>query len=197
MKGILVILDGIGDLPNNQLDGKTPLEFANTPNMDFLATRGELGYMHPVKPGFAPSSDEAIVSIFGNDLSSSTRGQLEARGAGIKLTRGDLALRVNFATVGSFEKKELLDRRAGRTLTTSEAKILAKSLNKIKLPCEFVFEPTIQHRAVLVFRGGFSDNFIGNDPDSFIGNFRLCKASDDDENSQYTVNLLNEFLEKA
>jgi 2,3-bisphosphoglycerate-independent phosphoglycerate mutase len=197
MKGILVILDGLGDLPNKQLDGKTPLESANTPNMDFLATRGELGYMHPVKPGFAPASDEAIVSIFGNDLSSSTRGQLEARGAGINLTRGDLALRVNFATVGSFEKKELLDRRAGRTLTTLEAKILAKALNKIKLPCEFVFEPTIQHRAVLVFRGGFSDNFLGNDPHPFTGKFRLCKTSDDEENSQYTVNIVNEFLEKA
>ncbi len=197
MKGILVILDGMGDLPNKQLGGKTPLEAANTPNMDFFATRGEIGYMYPVKQGFVPGSDEAIISLFRNDLTSSTRGQLEARGAGINLTRGDLALRVNFATIGSFEKKELLDRRAGRTLTTAEAKILAKALNKIKLPCKFVFEPTIQHRAALVFRGGFSDNFLGNDPHPFKGRFRLCKTLDDDENSQYTVNIVNEFLEKA
>jgi len=98
MKGILVILDGIGDLPCRQLGNKTPLEAAETLNLDFLATRGEMGYMYPVRPGFIPESDEAIISIFGNELIDSTRGQLEARGTDIKLTRGDLALRANFAT---------------------------------------------------------------------------------------------------
>lgn len=204
MKGIFVILDGMGDLPCKQLDEKTPLEAANTPNLDFLATRGEMGYMYPVKPGFIPESDEAIVSIFGNDLISSTRGQLEARGTDIKLTRGDLALRVNFATIDSMEKRNILDRRAGRTLTTLEAGILAKALNnKIKLPCEFIFKPTIQHRGVLVFRGGFSDNISGNDVTYIQGKFQsadkigFCKPLDDDENSQYTANIVNEFIEKA
>ncbi|MCK4553297.1 phosphoglycerate mutase, partial [Candidatus Pacearchaeota archaeon] len=65
MKGILVIIDGMGDLPCKQLGEKTPLEAADMPNLDFLATRSELGYMYPVKPGFIPESDEAIVSIFG------------------------------------------------------------------------------------------------------------------------------------
>ena len=203
MKGILVIIDGMGDLPCKQLGDKTPLESADMPNLDFLATRSELGYMYPVKPGFTPESDEAIVSIFGNDLISSTRGQLEARGAGIKLTRGDLALRTNFATVDSFKKGEMIDRRAGRTLTTAEAEILAKALNKIEIPCKFVFEPTIQHRGALVFRGGFSDNILGNDitytQGKSINEGRViaCKSLDEDENSQYTANILNEFLEKA
>jgi len=198
MKGILVILDGIGDLPCKQLDGKTPLEAANMPNLDFLATRGEMGYMYPVKPSFIPESDEAIVSIFGNDLISSTRGQLEARGTDLKLIRGDLALRVNFATIDSLEKGNILDRRAGRTLTTQEAEILSKALNnKIKLPCKFVFEPTIQHRAVLVFKGGFSDNISGNDATYIQGKSKVinkidfCKPLDDDENSQYTANVVN------
>jgi len=203
MKGILVIIDGMGDLPCKQLGDKTPLESAEMVNLDFLATRSELGYMYPVKPGFTPESDEAIVSIFGNDLISSTRGQLEARGAGIKLTRGDLALRTNFATVDSFKKGEMIDRRAGRTLTTAEAEILAKALNKIEIPCKFVFEPTIQHRGALVFRGGFSDNILGNDitytQGKSINEGRViaCKSLDEDENSQYTANILNEFLEKA
>jgi len=203
MKGILVIIDGMGDLPCKQLGDKTPLESAEMPNLDFLATRSEIGYMYPVKPGFIPESDEAIVSIFGNDLISSTRGQLEAIGAGIKLTRGDLALRANFATIDSYKKGNVIDRRAGRTLTNVEAGILAKALNKITLPCKFVFEPTIQHRGVLVFRGGFSDNILGNDLTYIQGKFSdvnrlgFCKALDDEENSQYTVNVLNEFLEKA
>ena len=95
--------------------------------------------MYTVKPGFIPESDEAIVSIFGNELISSTRGQLEARGSDLKLTRGDLAFRVNFGTIDSLEKGNVFDRRAGRTLTTEEANILAKALNKIKLPCRICF----------------------------------------------------------
>ncbi len=200
MKGILVILDGLGDLPNKQLDNQTPLEAAHTPNLDFLANRGEIGYMYPVKPGYIPQSDEAIVSIFGNELISSTRGQLEAKGAGIKLIRGDLALRANFATIDSLEKGNILDRRAGRTLTSKEARILAKALNKIELPRKFIFKPTVQHRGALVFRGGFSDNISTNFIYFLKGQddkIKLSKPLDDDENSQYSANILNEFLEKA
>ncbi len=203
MKGILVILDGIGDLPCRQLDGKTPLEAANTPNLDFLATRGEMGYMYPVRPGFIPESDEAVISIFGNELIDSTQGQLEARGTDIKLTRGDLALRANFATIDSLKEGNIIDRRAGRTLTTAEAEELSRALNKIKIPCKFVFKPTIQHRGVLIFRGGFSDNITGNDSTyskgvakeaEKIGAFEVL---DEEENTQYTVNILREFVNKA
>ncbi len=203
MKGILVILDGLGDLPSKQLEDKTPLESAEMPNLDFLANRGQMGYMYPVRPGFVPESDEAVVSIFGNELTNSSRGQLEARGAGLKTMRGDLALRVNLATIDSLTSGRIIDRRAGRTLTTTEAEILSKALNKIKLPCDFEFKSTIQHRAVLVLRGGFSDNITGNDyayskgettTAEKIGTF---KPLDEDENSIYTSNILKEFVDKA
>ena len=197
MKGIFVILDGLGDLPIKQLNGKTPLECADTPNLDFFAVRGEMGYMYSVKPGFVPESDEAIVSIFGNELINSTRGQLEARGSNLKLTRGDLALRVNFATIDSFKEGNILDRRVGRTLTTEEAEILSKALNKISMPCKFEFVSTIQHRGALVFRGGFSESISGNDFLSFPQKIKQCRAINDDENAQYTVNIVNEFIEKA
>jgi len=203
MKGILIILDGLGDLPCRQLDDKTPLEVAEMPNLDFLANRGQMGQMYPVRPGFVPESDEAVVSIFGNELINSSRGQLEARGSGLKLTRGDLALRVNFATIDSLETGKIIDRRAGRTLTTAEAEILAKALNKIKLPCEFEFKATVQHRAALVLKGGFSDNITGNDytyskgqatAAEKIGDF---KPLDEEENTTHTVNILKEFVDKA
>lgn len=202
LKGILVILDGIGDLPHKLLGDKTPLEAASTPNMDFLATRGELGYMYPVRPGFIPESDEAIVSIFGNDLISSTRGQLEARGTDLKLTRGDLALRINFATVDNRDK--IVDRRVGRTLTNEEAEILSRAVNsRVKISSDFFLEPTIQHRGVLLFKGGFSDNFSINDATYLQGKHKemeevgRCVPLDEEENTQYTVNILNEFLDKA
>ena len=203
MKGILVILDGLGDIPSKQLEDKTPLEAAEMPNLDFLANRGQMGYMHPVRPGFVPESDEAIVSIFGNDLTNSSRGQLEARGAGLKMMRGDLALRVNFATIDSLKSGQIIDRRAGRTLTTTEAEILSKALNKIKLPCEFEFRATVQHRAVLVLRGGFSDNITSNDYTYLRGETKTAekigtfKPLDEDENSVYTANILKEFVDKA
>ncbi len=199
MKGILVIIDGMADLPNKLLKDKTPLEAAHTPNMDFFATRGEMGYMDPVKPGFIPESDEAIVSIFGNDLSSSSRGWLEAKGTNIKLTRGDLAFRVNFGTTNS--KGEVIDRRAGRTLTTGEAHELARAItNRVKMPFKFTFISTVQHRAALVFHGGFSENITGNDSTYIMGKPKkngICKPLDESENTQYTANIVNEFLAKA
>lgn len=203
MDGVLVILDGLGDRSSSKLDNKSPLEAANTPNLDWFASHSSLGLMFPVKKNFVPESDEAIVSIFGNDLISSSRGQLETRGTNLKLNRGDLALRTNFATIDSLEKGNVKSRRAGRTLTTEEAKSLAKALNKIKLSTDFVFESTIQHRGVLVFRGGFSDNISGNDTTYFQGKVgdvkkvTSCKPLDDEENSQYTANVVNEFLKKA
>src|SRR5271157_2017491 len=203
MKGVFVILDGMGDLPDDSFEGKTPLEIAHMPNLDFLATRGEMGYMYSVRPGFIPESDEAIVAIFGNEQISSTRGQLEARGAGINTIHGDLAFRANFATIDSLEQGNIIDRRAGRTLTASEAEILSKALNRIKLQCNFIFKPTIQHRGVLVFKGGFSDNISENDPTYFKGQAKFAEKIipiqplDDDENSQYTADMINEFLEKA
>ena len=203
MKGILVIVDGMGDTPIKQLGEKTPLEAADTPNLDFFASRGELGYMYSVKQGFVPESDQAIVCIFGNELIDSTRGQLEATGAGVKLTRGDLALRANFATIDSYKEGNFVDRRAGRNLTSEEAQMLAKAINKISMPVKFEFVPTIQHRGVLVFRGGFSDNVVGNDSTYLQGKsqslakIRNFKGLDDEDNTAYTVNLLNEFVKKA
>lgn len=204
MKGVVIIIDGMGDLPNKQLKDKTPLEAAHMPNASFLAARGQLGYMYPVKPGFVPESDEATISIFGNDLISSSRGQLEARGTDIKLVRGDLALRANFATIDSLKDGNIIDRRAGRTLTTAEAEILAKAINKnIKLPVQFIFKSTIGHRGALVFKGGFSDNISGNDKVYNSGKTIVsekvgrCVPLDEEDNSQYTSNILNEFLEKV
>lgn len=204
MKGVLVIIDGLGDLPHYQLNDKTPLEVAETPNLDFFATRGELGLMHPVKPGFIPAADEALTSIFGNESFSNTRGVLEAKGSDLELTRGDLAFRVNFATIDSLNEGNIVDRSVGRTLTTKEVRLLVRDLNsRIKLSSPFVFEHTLHHRGVLIFRGGHSDN-ISCLSTSYVGgkikrtlNVRRCFPLDDEENSEFSSKLVNEFVEKA
>lgn len=203
MKGVLIILDGVSDIPHPLLKEKTPLESAETPNLDFLAGNSEIGLMYPVKPKFTPESDEAIISLFGNSLISSSRGQLEAKGADLDLKRGDLAFRVDFGTIDNLKFGNILDRRAGRTLTTLEAQDLAKSINKIQLSTGFIFEPTIQHRAVLVLKGGFSDAVSGNDFSYSGGKFKeqkkiqLCEPLDEEDLANYTSKILNEFLEKS
>lgn len=165
MKGVFVILDGVADEPCSQLGDKTPLEAARTPNLDELANKSRMDYCFTVKEGVVPESSSAIVSLLGYDPNFVPRGPLEARGIGIKLKNGDLALRCNFATLDNMSNLKLIDRRVGRTLTTEEARILAKAINEnVKLPFKFEFYPSIQHRGVLVIRGGFSDNISNADP---------------------------------
>ena len=202
MKKILIILDGAADLPNKILKDKTPFEAANTPHLDFLAKNGQLGLMYPLNKKTIPSSANSLVALFGNDPKKCQRGVYEAIGAGFNLKRGDLALRTNFATIDNLKSKKLIDRRAGRTLTTKESNQLAESLNKeISLPCKFEFKSTIQHRGVLVLKGGHSDNissvnsgWAGNDK---ANQFKFSEPLDNDPDSKYSSNLINKFIHQS
>src|SRR3989338_3046670 len=108
MKGVFVIIDGVADESCRILGGKTPLEAAKTPNLDDIASKSKIDYCYPIKEGVAPESSSAIVSLLGSDNPSfSPRGPLEAVGAGIKLAKGDLALRTNFASVKDMESGEI------------------------------------------------------------------------------------------
>jgi len=199
-KGIVVVLDGLGDLPVRQLGEKTPLEAAYTPNLDFLATRGKMGYIYPVSPGYSPSSRESLVSLFGNKLSTSTTGQLEAIGTGVELSKGDLALRVNLATIDNYENGLIQDRRALRTLLTSEAKTLSKAINKINFPYAFEFIPTVGHRGLLILRGDYSDKITGSDLTYTKGTsaeaqkFEKSVALSSDDKAIETAEILNALL---
>src|SRR4030042_3054898 len=97
LKLIYAVIDGMGDLPIDELDKKTPLEAAKTPNMDYLAKHGQTGLMYSVGKGVAPESDAAVISLLGyHPFKHSTgRGIIEAVGAGIALKEGALALRCN------------------------------------------------------------------------------------------------------
>jgi len=202
IKKILIVLDGASDLPMDFLGEKTPLEISETPNLDFFAKNGRLGYMYPINEKTIPSSDNALISIFGNDPKLCRRGVYEAIGAGFELKRGDLALRINFGTIENLKTKKVIDRRAGRTLSTMEAKTLVESLNnKIKLPCKFEVKSTVQHRGVLVLRGGFSDNITDCDTGwSAHGKkeeFRFSEPLDDEKLTKFTANIVNEFLTQS
>src|SRR3972149_5618829 len=137
----------MGDLPIDALGDRTPLEAAETPNMDFLAKNGKTGLMYTVRKGVAPESDVAVISLLGYDpfKYSTGRGVIEAVGAGLDMKNGDLALRCNFATLG--KGKEIIDRRVARTLKTDEATELSKAANEeVQLetcPATFEFRNTL------------------------------------------------------
>ena len=152
-KLLYVCLDGLGDDPIPAFDGRTPLEAAETPNLDALARRGRTGRVITVGPGIAPESDIGVFGILGYDPKEEHpgRGVLEAMGIGMDFRDGDLAYRINFATA---DWPEIVDRRVGRDLTSEEAKALADEVNEtLKLPgATFDLRATIEHRGALVIR---------------------------------------------
>ena len=118
IKIVFVLLDGVGDLPHPDLEGKTPLEAALTPNMDRLARNGSMGQVISVGKGIAPESDIAVFNMLGykfEHINYVGRGVIEAIGVGIDFQDGDLALRGNFATLD--KEGRIVDRRAGRTVS--------------------------------------------------------------------------------
>jgi len=206
----------MGDLPIKSLGNKTPLEAAETPNMDALAKNGKIGLMYSVKKGVAPESDVAVISLLGYDpfKYSTGRGVIEAAGAGLKMKDGDLALRCNFATLG--QGKEIIDRRVARSLTTEEANELSKAANEqVKLesyPSMFKFRNTLGHRAVLLIkskRKPLSSNITNSDPAYIMVNglgvalakvdmvLKTCEPTDNTEAAKVSAALVNEFIDKT
>ena len=108
MKKIIIILDGLADLPLKELGNKTPLEVAKTPNLDYLARKSLYGLMWPVK-GIAPESDLSQFLILGGDKKDYLgRGVIEALGTGIKIKKDCIYMRVNFA---EFSKNKITNKR--------------------------------------------------------------------------------------
>lgn len=181
-KILYVILDGLGDDPLEALSGRTPLEVARTPHLDRLAARGRNGYVTTVGEGIAPESDIAVFAVLGYDPHEhhTGRGPLESVGAGVEVNDGDLAYRVNFATVerearsggsqnGDQEGWDIIDRRVGRDLTSEEAHALAEEVQqKVALDkASFEFRATVGHRGILVLRndgGPLSAEVANSDP---------------------------------
>jgi 2,3-bisphosphoglycerate-independent phosphoglycerate mutase len=216
LKLIYVAIDGMGDLPIDALGNKTPLEAAETPNMDFLAKNGKTGLMYSVRKGVAPESDVAVISLLGYDpfKYSTGRGIIEAVGAGLNVKDGDLALRCNFATLG--QRRKIIDRRVGRSLTTEEAIELSKIANEeVKLessPATFEFKNTLGHRAVLVIKSKgkpLSSKITNSDPAYSIVKglgvatphvemvLKKCEPMDNTEAARISAGLVNEFIEKT
>ncbi|HUL61776.1 MAG TPA: 2,3-bisphosphoglycerate-independent phosphoglycerate mutase [Methanocella sp.] len=186
-KILLVVLDGASDRP---VGGRTPLAQARKPNMDALAFSGISGIMDTIAPGVRPGSDTSHLALLGYDphVYYTGRGPFEAAGVGIDVRGGDIAFRVNFATV---ENGVVTDRRAGRIQDTDA---LAKAISeRVKVPgVEVIFKRSTGHRAALVLRGpGLSAAISDTDPKKEGNPIKECHATDDTPEAKRTAEVVN------
>jgi len=190
-KAILLIIDGLGDLPTP----KTPLQTAKKPNLDKLAKDGITGLMSTIGRGIVPGSDTGHLQLLGYEPREyyHGRGPLEALGAGIALRNGDIAFRANFATA---KGNNIVDRRAGR-LETTIAKRLESVLNFEIEDVQCIFKSTVEHRGVLVLRGkGLSANISETDPHK-NDHILESKPLDDSKEAKKTAAVVNAFTRSA
>lgn len=156
MKYIILIGDGMSDDPIEELDGKTPLQAANTPNMDMLAQKGSIGLVKNVPEGYPPGSDVAILSVLGYDPAKyyTGRSPLEAASIGVKLAADDLAARCNLVTLSQKDGKVFMDDFSADHITTDEARKIIKDIDK-ELGKEGIrFYPGVSYRHLMVWSGG-------------------------------------------
>ncbi len=203
-KGIVIILDGLGDRPIPGLDRRTPLEAARTPALDLLVQRGMCGMSDPLIPGLPVGTHTGAAVLLGIPPGAAARlnrGPVEAAGINIPLLPGDITLRANFATLASEGGKlAILDRRAGRIARDTDA--LADALRDIDLGDDITgnLYAATQHRAVLHLRGAALSAGI-TDTDPGDGNIHLgvleALPNESSEGALVTAAALNRFIEIA
>jgi 2,3-bisphosphoglycerate-independent phosphoglycerate mutase len=161
MKYIVLVGDGMADRPLKALGYRTCLQKARTPNMDRLAAEGEVGKARTVPRGIDPGSDVANLSILGYDPAKyySGRAPIEAEYRGIKLGPKDVAFRCNLVTLkyasGGQEMGTAVmqDYSAGH-ISTKEAALLIRDINKKLGSKEISFHPGMSYRHLMIWRGG-------------------------------------------
>lgn len=135
MKYIVVLGDGMADKPIEELGGKTPLAYANTPAMDKMSKKSEIGMIHTIPEGMAPGSDTANLSVLGYDPKKyyTGRSPLEALSIGVDMKSTDVALRCNIVTVSTddlpYEEKTIIDHSASE-ISTEDATVLLDAVRK-------------------------------------------------------------------
>lgn len=159
MKYIVVLGDGMADYPIDELDGKTPLEYADTPVMDDLAQRSEIGQVHTIPAGMSPGSDTANLSVLGYDPKKNYTGRspLEALSIGVPMKDTDVAIRCNIVTVSDeeteYKDKKMIDHSAGE-ISTEDADVLIQAVQEAFGNEMFHFYTGTSYRHLLIWDKG-------------------------------------------
>lgn len=159
MKYVVILGDGMADFPLPELNDKTPLQYANKPNIDMLATKGTVGLVKTVPDGIAPGSDAANLSVMGYSpkIYYTGRSPLEAVSMGIELLPTDVALRCNLVYLSEAENeysdKTMIDYSSDE-ISTEEAGILIQAVNQAFKSENITFFPGISYRHCMVWSNG-------------------------------------------
>lgn len=159
MKYLVILGDGMADRPIESLGGKTPLEYAVTPKMDELASKGEIGMVHTIPDGMKPGSDTANLSVLGYNPKEyySGRSPLEALSIGVPMKDTDVALRCNFVTLSEkeseYEARTILDHSSGE-ISTEECVQLLKTVQEELENENFHFYVGTSYRHCLIWEMG-------------------------------------------
>ena len=173
MKYVVILCDGMADLPIESLGGKTPMSAANKPNMDRLAKTATVGMVKTVADGMSPGSDVANLSVMGFDPAEyyTGRSPLEAASIGIDLNDSDVAIRCNLVTLSdeeNYDEKTMVD-YCGGDISTEEADVLIKAVNAELGGGEFDFYTGVQYRHCTVWHGGKCDGYTLCPPHDISG----------------------------
>ena len=158
MKYIVILGDGMADEPIDALGGKSPLACAETPVMDELASKGEMGMVQNVPAGMAPGSDVANLSVLGYDpaVCYSGRSPLEALSVGVAMEPTDIVLRCNIVTLTEEEpyaEKTILDHSSGE-ISTADADILMDAIREAFNSDEFQYYTGTSYRHITIWKNG-------------------------------------------
>ncbi len=197
MSLVLLVLDGVGDVRHPDFGMQTPLERAETPNLDALALRSAMGRIMPVDYGITPGSGPAHLGLFGYDPREVEigRGVLESLGLNMDLKFGDLAARCNFCTL---EGGVITDRRAGRPATEESrklCKLLQEKITGIE-DVDVIIQPGMGHRFAVVFRGpGMEEGVCDTDPHENAEPLHEAVASH--PGAEKAARIVDEFQSRA
>lgn len=166
MKYVFLVGDGMADVPLKELNGKTPLQQANTPNMDYIACHGEVGLIQTLFHGLPTGSDVANLSLLGYDPRTyfTGRAPFESAGMGIELAGDDVAFRANFVTI----RNGVMEDYSAGHITNEETAPLIELLNKKLGDGSIRFYQSVSYRNLMVWKDG-KDKTVTIPPHDILG----------------------------
>jgi len=191
MKIIVLLGDGMSDEPCADLDGKTPLQAAQTPNMDRMAQAGQVGLAHTVPEGMPPGSDVANLSVFGYDPRTCYTGRspLEAISMGVELGPHDVAFRMNLVTLTPHNGKIYMEDFSAGHIGSEDSHQLIATLQAELGDDRFEFHAGVGYRHLLVWRNG-KDGMTATPPHDISGK-KVLEYLPKGEGADELINLMN------
>ncbi len=195
MKYIILLGDGMADEPLAKLGGKTPLQMANKPHIDWLAKNGKSGLLTTVPETMHPGSEIANMAVLGYDVKKlyEGRGVLEAASMGIELNSDDMAMRCNLVTI----ENDILKNHSAGHIRDKQATELIHFLNKELGNNSVAFYPGVSYRHLLIIKGG-NKNIDCTPPHDVPGTpFRNVLIKPKNEGAKESAALLNQLILKS